>query len=111
MYCFTSLAVGINRYNFTRRDGHVVHRHKDEYADSFAFNLQRWLLKSQVPNGVSPEHLALAQSAFAPFSVRLASSVGKTQGDEKLSIDLSRLVWLYEMRLKRDATLGEGSKR
>ena len=88
---------------------YAIYHNSKYFPQPYAFYPERWLLKSaNNPDGVDPEQLALAQLAYAPFSVGRASCVGKNLAYQEITIVLERLLWLYEMRIKPGTTLGEG---
>lgn len=95
---------------------HYAIQHNGEYfPDPFVFKPARWILQGEVDGieGVTPESLAIANSAFCPFSHGRASCVGKTIAYQEMSIILARIIWLYDMRLAAGAAgrIGEGSER
>ena len=85
---------------------YAIHHNEAYYPDSFAYKPQRWIVDAQ--EGVSVEDVALAQSAFCPFSIGPRGCVGKGLAMKELMITLARVVWLYDMRLAEGSTLGEG---
>lgn len=81
-----------------------LHHQEAYYHEPFIFKPERWL----VEEGTSQAEVALAQSAFCPFGVGRTSCAGKHLAYQEIAIVISRLVWLYDMRLKPGSTLGEG---
>ena len=85
--------------------GYSIHHNERYYADSFNFMPERWLLSA---NSVPNASLILARSAFCPFGVGRTSCVGKYLAYQEMGIALARIVWLFDMRLQPETTLGEG---
>ena len=87
---------------------YAIHHNELYYPEPYAFKPERWLLKDKFTFGVSQQGLALAQSAYCPFSVGRASCVGKSLAYNEIMTILGRLIWLYEIRLEPGSTVGEG---
>ena len=56
----------------------------------------------------SAESETLAKSAFCPFSVGPKACAGEGMAYKELMIVIARLVYLFEMRIAENTTLGEG---
>ncbi|KAH0558333.1 hypothetical protein GP486_005004 [Trichoglossum hirsutum] len=80
---------------------YAIHHNPFYYPDPFAYKPERWLTDDK-------EAVGRAQSAFCPFSVGPRGCIGKGMAYMELSLALSRLMWLFDMRLKPGSTLGEG---
>jgi cytochrome P450 len=65
---------------------------------------ERWLLApEQGDSGVgiaTKESLALAYSAFSPFSIGPRSCVGRVLAYAEMSLVIARVIWQLEMRLE-----------
>ena len=83
---------------------YCIHHEESYFPDPFTFKPQRWLL--EMDN--SEAAIALARSAFCPFGVGRTSCVGKHLAYQEMAIMIARMVWLYDMRLQPESTLGEG---
>ncbi|KAK4609215.1 Cytochrome P450 monooxygenase AKT7 [Fulvia fulva] len=70
-----------------------IHHNASYYPSPFTFNPSRWLGTS------SPDSVALAQSAFCPFSVGPRGCIGKGMAYHELMITVARVVFLFELRL------------
>lgn len=81
-----------------------IHHDSIYFPEPFTFRPERWLPEMGTPE----ESIALAKSAFCPFSVGRTGCVGKYLAYQEMSIMLARMLWLYEMRLQPGSTLGEG---
>ena len=57
----------------------------------------------------SAESVAVAKSAFCPFSVGPRGCVGKGMAYKELMVVVARLVFMFEMRIAEGSTLGEGN--
>ena len=85
---------------------YALHHNQAYFFDPFTYRPSRWLAGS-APD-VTPQTVARAQSAFAPFSIGPRACVGKGMAYLELSIVLARVVWLYDMRLAPGSHMGEG---
>ena len=84
-----------------------LHHNPDYFPSPFEFNPERWIPDSS-PR-VTKSSVTLAQSAFCPFSIGPRGCIGKGLAYVELMTSLARTVYLYEMRLARGTTLGEGN--
>lgn len=57
----------------------------------------------------SAEAVALAKSAFCPFSVGPRGFVGKRIAYKELMVVSARLVFVFDMRIAAGSTVGEGN--
>lgn len=55
--------------------------------------------------------MALAQSAFCPFSVGPRGCIGKALAYAELMTALARVLWTYDMKLAEGVRVGEGDER
>ncbi|KAK0737977.1 cytochrome P450-like protein [Schizothecium vesticola] len=81
---------------------YTIHHNAAYYPDPFAYRPERWLDEGDV---------ALAQSAFCPFSIGPRGCIGKGLAYIEMTITLARTLWLYDVRRAvgvRDP--GEGEK-
>ncbi|KAI0180776.1 cytochrome P450-like protein [Hypoxylon sp. FL1284] len=80
---------------------YAIHHNEEYYPDSFSYLPQRWI--AQPGSGETVENaakrVALARSAFCPFSIGPRGCVGKGVALRSIMITVARLVWAYEMRL------------
>ena len=86
---------------------YVVQHNPLYYPKPFTFSPERWIPDS-LP-GVTKDSVALAQSAFCPFSIGARGCIGKGLAYVELMTSLARVVFMYEMRLAKGITVGEGS--
>ena len=100
-------------------------QHNEAYhPQPWEFIPERWLVNENPSNGKSeksdastpppgeigtPESVALAKSAFCPFSLGPRACVGKSMAYKEVMIVIARLVWLFEMRLSPGRLEGEGN--
>ena len=54
--------------------------------------------------------LTLAHSTFCPFGLGRTSCVGKYLAYQEMAIALTRMLWLFDMRLQPGSTLGKGHR-
>ncbi|EME86913.1 uncharacterized protein MYCFIDRAFT_151905 [Pseudocercospora fijiensis CIRAD86] len=76
------------------------------YPEPFVFQPERWIANPGC--GVTTESVALAQSAFCPFSIGPRGCIGKGMAYHELTLTLARMLFLYDMRLAPGSNLGEG---
>ncbi|MCJ1261249.1 hypothetical protein MMC22_001113 [Lobaria immixta] len=86
-------------------------QHNEAYhSQPFEYIPERWLVNENVQTGLgSSESVALAKSAFCPFSLGSRGCVGKGMAYKELSIVLARLVYCFDMRIAPGTTAGEGN--
>ena len=86
-------------------------QHNEAYhPQPFEYIPERWLVNENVQTGLgSSESVALAKSAFCPFSLGSRGCVGKGMAYKELSIVLARLVYCFDMRIAPGTTAGEGN--
>lgn len=88
---------------------YALHHNEAYYPDPYLFKPERWLADQPGKTGhTSEENVAVAKSAFCPFSVGRASCVGKGLAYQEMSVILARIVWLYDMRLQAGSVRGQG---
>ena len=86
---------------------YAIHHNEAYFPDSFAYRPERWIV--DYDNGITQDSVALAQSAFCPFSIGPRGCTGKALAMKEIMTVIARLVWLYEMRIMEGSTLGEGT--
>ena len=87
-----------------------MHHNPEYYPDPWAFKPARWIVDEEA--GIDAEQIALARSAFCPFSIGPRGCIGKSVAYMEVTLALAHLLWLYDMRLpeapeKREPS-GEG---
>lgn len=105
---------------------YALHHNPDYFQRPFDFQPERWLPGSG-PSSTA-QSVAVAQSAFCPFSIGPRGCIGKGESfnlsrqiyDEadgllgmayaELTTALARVVFMYDMRLAPGTTLGESSR-
>ena len=87
---------------------YAIHHNEAYYPDSFTYKPERWIVDPE--HGVSEVSVALAQSAFCPFSIGPRGCTGRALAMKEIMTVVARLVWLYEMRIAEGSTLGEGAE-
>lgn len=80
---------------------YAIHHNAAYYHDPFSFTPERWLS--------STEDVALAQSAFCPFSVGPRGCIGKGMAYAEMGATLARVVHMYDMRLAPGTSVGGGN--
>lgn len=83
---------------------YAIHHNDVYFLAPFAYNPTRWL-SPHTP----PESVALARSAFMPFSSGSRGCVAKPLAYLEMSLAVARVVWLGELRVA--GTEGEGGSR
>ena len=89
---------------------YAIQHNSAYYSEPFDFIPERWLVDYTVESVSlrSAEPVALAKSAFYPFSVGPRAYAGKGIAYKVLMVAIARLVYLFEMRIAENTTLGEG---
>ena len=96
---------------------YAIHHNPAYFAEPFRFVPERWLVQDGGAEGKEAEEekaaaaaarVALAQSAFCPFSIGPRGCIGKGLAYVEMSIALARLLFMYDLRAARGATNGEG---
>lgn len=80
---------------------YTIHHNEDYYPSAFDYVPERWQAGAQSSlNGVTTteEGVALAQSAFCPFSVGPRGCIGKGLAYVEMSTTIARTLYLYDMR-------------
>ncbi|RDL38715.1 putative cytochrome P450 67 [Venustampulla echinocandica] len=85
---------------------YAIHHNPDYYPLPFEFRPERWIEGSSPE--VTRESVALAHSAFCPFSIGPRGCIGKGLAYTELMTGLARIVFLYDMKLAEGVTIGEG---
>jgi cytochrome P450 len=81
--------VGVSAY--------VIHHNPEYFPEPFAFRPERWLVDEN--DTKSEEGLALARSAFCPFSLGTRGCIGKSVAYLEIMLAMARLLFTYDMRL------------
>ena len=79
---------------------YVVHHNDEYFPDPFSFLPERWLESEKNP-AIAIEG---RRKAFCPFGVGTWSCAGKHMGLSEIYIVVTRIIWLFEMRLTEDST-------
>jgi cytochrome P450 len=87
---------------------YAIHHNPEYYPEPFVFRPERWIADSSAH--VTEESVALARSAFCPFSVGPRGCIGKGMAYTELTMSLARVLFTYDMRLAPGTHAGEGSK-
>lgn len=90
---------------------YAIQHNSAYYAQPFEYIPERWLVDDKVqPASLrSAESVALAKSAFCPFSVGPRGCVGKGMAYKELMIVVARLVFMFDMKIAAGWTVGEGN--
>ncbi len=86
---------------------YAIHHNEEYYPDPFTFKPDRWLAEDS-RNLTTTKCLAMARSAFCPFSIGPRSCAASTIAYAEMELLLARVVWLFDMHVKESSTLGEG---
>ena len=81
---------------------YAIQRDEKYFADPEAFKPDRWIASSsdsEEVKGSKAEAIALARSAYFPFSLGPRKCLGQRMSLMQISSALARVVWLYDMRL------------
>lgn len=80
---------------------YAIHHNPAYYPDPFAYRPERWIAGGGEKGdgaGVAEESVALAQSAFCPFSIGPRGCIGKGLAYVEMSVTLARVLFLYDVR-------------
>lgn len=82
---------------------YAIHHNEAYFAEPFRFAPERWIAGSKMATAsgvqeIGEGEVAVAQSAFCPFSVGPRGCIGKGLAYVEMSITLARMLWLYEVR-------------
>lgn len=86
---------------------YTIHHNEHYYPDAWSYKPERWL-SSQV----GEQNVAVAQSAFCPFSIGPRGCIGKGLAYLEMTVTLARVLWLYDIRRAAGGVVdpGEGGK-
>ncbi|ORY67124.1 isotrichodermin C-15 hydroxylase [Pseudomassariella vexata] len=93
---------------------YTIHHNAAYYPDPFAYSPERWVAGSQKSFGgygetvVREADVALAQSAFCPFSVGPRGCIGKGLAYVELMTTLARVLYTYDLRKSGGVDPAEG---
>lgn len=73
---------------------YAIHHNPDYFSEPFTYNPSRWLSPDTCPDDV-----ALARSAFMPFSSGPRACVAKPLAYLEMTLAVARVVWLGDMRV------------
>jgi cytochrome P450 len=85
---------------------YCLNYNSDLYPEPFVFRPERWLTKSEDPEGSSEEDVALAESGHCAFSTGSRGCVGKNMAWLEMQIVLAKLLFALEIRPDADARGG-----
>jgi cytochrome P450 len=82
---------------------YAIHHNGEYFPEPFAYRPERWIVAAagedeKQGGGVSQQAVALAQSAFCPFSVGPRGCIGKGLAYVEMSVTLARVLFLYDVR-------------
>ncbi|KAF5021491.1 hypothetical protein F66182_6465 [Fusarium sp. NRRL 66182] len=85
---------------------YCLHHNPDYHVEPSKFHPERWIVDEEDESGVSANNVALAHTAFAPFSAGPRGCVGKNLAYLEMSLVLAKILYNFEVR--RDATNNTG---
>ncbi|KAI1812505.1 isotrichodermin C-15 hydroxylase [Poronia punctata] len=94
---------------------YTIHHNAAYYPQPFAYVPERWIVgasasSKMISDGVITDRdVALAQSAFCPFSIGPRGCIGKGLAYIELMTTLARVLFLYDMRKSAGFDPAEGS--
>jgi cytochrome P450 len=80
-----------------------IHHNPDYYPDPFNFKPERWLVAE---DGVTADDLALAQSAFNPFSLGPRGCIGRGLALAEMQLLMATILFRFDF--KKQGNEGEG---
>jgi len=90
--------VGISAY--------AMHHNEEYFPDSFSYSPERWIVNPD--DGVSAEDVKRSHSGFCAFSLGSRGCIGKGLAYAELTVSLSRLLFLYDLREAEGEQVGGG---
>jgi len=85
---------------------YAIHHCKEYYPEPFVFRPERWIVDDKTESGAS---VATARAAFCPFSLGPRGCIGKSIAYLDAMLALATLLFLYDIRLPKDAEKREPS--
>ncbi|OQU97786.1 hypothetical protein CLAIMM_03671 [Cladophialophora immunda] len=85
---------------------YAIHHNEEYFPEPFSFKPERWRVNDAA--GVTEENVALAQSAFCPFSVGSRGCIGKSLAYVELSLAIATALFLYDLRQAPSERTGGG---
>ncbi|KAF8851249.1 cytochrome P450 [Acephala macrosclerotiorum] len=83
-----------------------LHHNPNYFQAPEKFIPERWIPDSMP--GITKDTVALANSAYTPFSIGNRACIGKPLAYDEVMMTLARVVYMYEFRLAPGTTAGEG---
>ncbi|CAG8978541.1 hypothetical protein HYALB_00012272 [Hymenoscyphus albidus] len=84
---------------------YALHHNTLYFPRPYEFLPERWIEEEA---GV--EAVALAKSAYTPFSIGPRGCIGKSLAYAELGVALARTVWVYDVKLVEGSCVGEGGR-
>ncbi|KAI9731619.1 MAG: hypothetical protein M1818_007749 [Claussenomyces sp. TS43310] len=90
---------------------YTLHHNSAYYPQPFAYIPERWIpsASSSTLGEITLDSVALARSAFCPFSIGPRGCIGKGMAYNELGMSVARALYLYDMRLAPGLRVGEGN--
>lgn len=84
-----------------------LHHNESVFPDPFIYRPERWIVDEE--RGVSAADVASAGSGFSPFFASARACVGKNLAYLEISITMTRLLFLLEVKATDGNNLGQGT--
>lgn len=95
---------------------YAIHHNEAYFPQSFNFNPERWIVETGLSEEADSKFeaeeakVALAKSAFCPFSIGPRACIARNMAYSELSVTVARLLWLYDLKLAEgQETIGDGN--
>ncbi|KAL2692250.1 hypothetical protein Neosp_002656 [[Neocosmospora] mangrovei] len=88
---------------------YCMHHNPEYFPEPFKFQPERWIVDEDDTTGASAERLAVAQSAFMPFSAGPRGCIGKNLAYLEMNLVLAKIIYNFEIRRDPASNLGGGS--
>ncbi|RMJ10958.1 hypothetical protein CDV36_009408 [Fusarium kuroshium] len=88
---------------------YCMHHNPEYFPEPFKFKPERWIVDEDDTTGASAESVALAQSAYMPFSAGPRGCIGKNLAYLEMNLVLAKVIYNFEIRRDPTSNLGGGS--
>jgi cytochrome P450 len=88
---------------------YCMHMNKGFYPEPYKFRPERWIVDENGSSGASAASVALAESAYMPFSGGPRGCAGKTLAYLEMGLVTAKVLHQFEIRREPNTNVGGGS--